>query len=329
MKTWSPIVALLGVLVLFFLLIVFYKTDTMMERDFENIRLRYAVDYASAAAFQSTLEAEDIGLDYTDLDSVTINPTTCLDTFKSLMCLSYGMSMSAENFALLENYIPTAVLATNDGYYIASMQEIDTTPMDTTKGGEYKLTWSLKKPYAIERGNTLYATNLANESWTSVEDSSSGGVVIQQGDTYEGGIDAKEIIKAVNHKISGDISYIVRERNKVSNKIGLDNLFFSPSEVTQSGINAITKPTLLIMMQGVDFAGSQQLSTVSVGGFKTIHKSVVLGFTDVDGIKYYCYEHQATPEQLDNAEDFFNSVEEASQAGYYPHYINLSKPRDL
>ena len=69
------------------------------------------------------------------------------------------MSASEENLAHLDNYIPTGVLCGNNGYYILTMSEDDTTPTDGVKGGEYSLMereklHSKNRKYILCRGYT-------------------------------------------------------------------------------------------------------------------------------------------------------------------------------
>ncbi len=295
----------------------------MIDRSFQEVRLRYAVDYATEAAFRSALEVQDLGLDYSAMDSVVINPSMVLDTFKALMCISYDMAISRENFAHLENFIPFAVLTTNDGYFITSMQEVH---RNTAGGGEFALTWSIKKPYTMLLGNILYGFNLHNESWVSVTESPPNVLLIQDGTTFPPGVSREVLQRSIMNQISGDINFVISERNRLNTTMRWDNVFNLPSGQTALGVNTLVRPSLIILFQGSDFAGTQRLQTVSVGGFRVRRRDVILGFTE-GGVRFYCFEGQLPADRIHLVEDFFFDMESAALAGFSPHPIFIKNPR--
>lgn len=329
MKVWSSIANIIAVLIASFLILVFYQADTIMAKQFDELRLRYALDYATEAAFMSTLEVYDIGIDYVDIDAVNINPSYCLDTFKSLLCLNYDMALSKENFSYIENFIPVAVLLCNDGFYVAQLQEMDDLK-DGNIGGNYALHWKMKKPYTyikepelnISENNPLYSVNLHSEKWTSVFEKG-GSVRIGYGETFPVGINRNKVTTSVTNKITEEIRVAIEERNKMNSK-EWDNTFYLPSELTASGVNNLDRPALLVMLQGVDFGKGGEVNAISLGGVKTERKKVVVGFTE-NGQRYYCYERQLPEDMLENVENFYDDVEEAAMEGYNPHYEYLSR----
>jgi len=326
MKVWSAIFNVFAVLILVMLLVVYRNTAIVHEREFQEMRLAKAVEYSAELAFLQTLEVEDLDIGYSDMASVVINPGTSLDIFETMMCLNYNMSASDENKAHIESYIPTAVLACNDGYYIATLSEVDETPNNDVQGGEYKLKWSVKKPYVVTKGNTKYAVTLHNEDWIAISDS---GGTPGYGEGYInvlGGLNKGEVLRTVNTQIANDMQYQIDYRN--FNKTSWDYKFYLPPVQTTTGVNPIEKPGLLIFMQGVDFAGTQKIDVVNVAGLKTVRKIVVVAFIDDDGNKYYCYESQLPEDMTDNAVLFYNNIDEAARDGYYPHFEYLAKPID-
>ena len=348
MKVWSAIFNLFAVVLLAFLLILFYRTEEVNTRQFEELRLRYAMDYATEAAFRATIGVDDIAIDYVDMDGVQINPSLALETFKAIICLNYDMSLSEENMRHIENAIPTGVLFTRDGYYVLELSEIDTTPKsvaqggDGVTGGEYVLKWSIKYPYKVykERAGKKYwyATSLnplVDGRWTRVE---VGTGTISDGKTFNDliygitGLSAKEVKTEISRLVMNDIAYIIDNRNMQETAIGKMGRFYLPvSSQTETTINNVRRPTLMMFMQGVDFAGNDILDGASVGGAMTVRKRVVVGFRDVGaGIDYYCYERQLTqlekefPGKIFNAIKFFDSMEDAAREGFEPHVLALS-----
>lgn len=327
MKTWSVVFNIFAVLILIMLLVVYYNNAVVIEKEFQEIRLKAAVSYSAEAAFLSTIEVEDIGIEYINLDAVVINPGDCLDVFESMMCLNYNMSPSEENKALIEEHIPVAVLACNDGYYITTLAEIDTTPDNGVMGNEYGLRWSIKKPYTINRDDTLYAVNLRNESWVSVRENN-GNIEVKDGITRPFGATSQEyrniILREINSQITRDMLYQIDKTN--INRKGWDYTFYLPPMQTSTGINPIQKTSLLILLQGVNFASTHRIDVVNIAGLTTVRKKVVIAFIDPEtNIKYYCYEGQLPETLMNYVENYYNNVEEAAMAGYKPHYEYLQK----
>ncbi len=343
MKVWSAIFNLFAVVLIAFLLILFYRTDAVNTRQFEELRLRYAMDYATEAAFRATIGVDDIGIDYTDIDNVQINPSLALETFKAVISLNYDMSLSEENMMHIENFIPTGVLFTRDGYYILELSETDSTPKsvslggDGVTGGEWSLKWSVKYPYKMEKGNYLYAVSLnpvQDEEWTRVE---KGTGQILDGKAFTDpiygytGLNAKEIKTEISKIVMEDINYAINNRNYYNTTNAKMGTFYLPvASQAKTSINNVRRPTLMMFMQGVDFAGEQPIDGASVGGVMTVRKKVVIGFRDNNtGLEYYCYEKQLSKLQDEypgkyTPIKFFDTMEEAAREGYEPHVLALS-----
>lgn len=341
MKVWSAIFNLFAVIMIAFLLILFYRTEDVNSRQFEELRLRYAMDYATEAAFRATIGVDDISIDYTDMDNVQINPSMALETFKAVICLNYDMSLSAENLRHIENSIPTGVLFTRDGYYILDMVEVDTTPKsvaqggDGVTGGEWALKWSIKYPYKIDKGIYWYAASLnpvVDGKWTRVEKDTG---LIEDGKEFNDpifgatGLNAKEIKSEISRLVMVDITYAIDNRNVQNTTNEKMGKFYLPSiSNTETTINNVRRPTLMMFMQGVDFAGSTPIDGASVGGVMTARKKIVVGFRDTNtGTDYYCYEKQLsqlTPASRYSPVRFFDDMEDAARDGFEPHVLALS-----
>lgn len=331
MKVWGSIFNFFALILLMYLMMIGKDIIGANERQFEEIRLRYAVDYATGAAFSSAVESDNIGVTYEDLQGVKLNPNEVLDSFKSIMCLNYDMSLSEANFSMLDRYISFATLITNNGYYIASLQELDTTD-DKVNGGEYGMVWSLKKPYVLDYGTKSVAVALYDESWVLAKENGTG-VVLSRGASFsdlalsEGIVlERGKITDFVNQRLSDDINNTIRTRNEVYREYDGNTFVHIPvTKDSVTGVNAIEKPTFLIGIQGVDFAGPEKLSVTSVGGYKVTRKYRVLAFRE-NGQKYFCYETQIPDSAMDSVEDFYDTMEEAALEGYLPHLEYLSKP---
>lgn len=327
MRVWSSIFNVFAVLMMCGLLVVFYNVDRVMQLDFDTIRLEKAVDYAAEGAFISTLDVDDIDVEYLDLGGVKLNPGNSMDIFTELICLNYNMSISDANKAHIESFIPSAVLAGTDGYYIANMSRVYNNPevgSDGTIENRYK--WSIKKPYVIQREgeNIAYSVDMLNNNWNSVEILGDTAKISYGDKLEEIGVTREDIKIAINTQISRDMLYHIKELNK--HKEEWDYKFYLPITQTKTGVNPIEKPSLLVFLQGTDFASIEKLDSAAVSGLSTERKRFVLSFSE-GGKKWYCFEGQLPPEKQGNVTGIYSTIEEAARAGYMPYYTYLQLPK--
>ena len=171
MKGWSAIFNLFGLMILAFFMMVLHNEIRSNDKDFAELHLQYAVDYATEAAFQASLEGDSLDISYQDLQNIKINPANVLDDFKTTLMMSFDMAMSQMNKDSIDHYIASAVLAVNDGYYIATPQEINSDTASVS-GSQYALKWGMKKPYTIKNGDNDYvAYHLSDEIWVRAKES--------------------------------------------------------------------------------------------------------------------------------------------------------------
>lgn len=170
MKVWNALFNIIGVLIVAFMILVINNLEDVNKRNFEELRLAQAIDYANEGAFRTVVESDSIGTDYTDggLEEIKINPSGVVDAFANIMCLSYDIAPSEENIDYVKQSIVTGVMCAVDGYYILEEFEIDNDPMDSVIGGEFELKWGIKRPYIVYATDNsgeerMYAVNLVNE----------------------------------------------------------------------------------------------------------------------------------------------------------------------
>lgn len=327
MKVWAAVLNIVAVLFLCLFMSDFRSLLEINERDFDQARLNLAVEYATEAMFQKTLEIEDIDTDYSDLSVVHINSSDSLDIFESLMCLNYNMSPSETNMALIEDSIAASVLSSNDGFYITQLSDVDNNPNDEVDGGEKELKWSVKIPYIFEKDGDKYMVNISEEKWAKVEVDRAGiTITLPTEDKYPDGITKQEAIASANAQINKAIIKEIKDRN--TNQEGFKHKVYLPYETTKYGVNPVKGPGVLMFIQNAKYASTESMDAVSVSGFKVIEKATVVGFTDELGNKYYCYDTQMDPIDIGVKYDivnYFQSLEAAAEAGYMPHYDLLSK----
>lgn len=327
------------------------------KQQFNEMRLKYAIDYATDAAFQQAIQGGRLGIDYTDLSSVQILAENTLPAFRSSLALSYDISMSNANLRMIDNYISSAVLVVSDGYYLATEQEVDTTEY-TEQGGVYELKWGLKNPFTIEypwssngvNYTTLVGYSISGEKWKAVEMNNDTKTL----ETYYGDVWTElprgtetvctpstetpfctkyktdlqqDVIREANRQMTQDVNFYITERNgKTGNHIKHDFVYL-PAKQTNTGVNPISKPSLFITMSDVSFAGLKDVSVNSVGGFTVILKKRVIGFEE-NGQKYYAYEGQIPKPKISDISRYFDTIDQAVEAGFVPHLEYLTKPAD-
>lgn len=343
MKIWSALFNMIAVILILFLSIAYFNTTRVLERDFDQARLNLAVEFATRAMFEKTLEIEDLGMDYTELGNVQINSSDALDIFTSLMCINYDMSTSEENKRHIENSIASAVLAGSDGFYITQLVKDDTVKGDGLVGDSKVLRWSPKIPYYVHVNNKTYAINFVEQTYASVNQHKNGAsndstsIMVPTTPGYPLSITDRVALQSVNNQIVDTILNEMKVSN--DNRKSVDYKFYLPVETTAKGVNPIDGPSVLVLMQGVDFASSQRLNSLSVSGYKVVKKIHVVGFLEAaTGRRYYCYTTQLPSEEstLDPSnpdgklyivEDYFDSMRDAAMDNrhYTPHYEFLAR----
>lgn len=327
MKVWSAIFNIFAVLLLVMLSLSYLNVTKVMTRDFDQVRLNQAVEYSTEAAFLGTLSVEDIDIDYSNLDVVSINPSNALDLFETMMCFNYDLSTSKPNKDVIRDSIAIGVLSGSDGFYITQTSQDDTTPGNGVDGGEYTMRWSAKIPYLYKSGNKTYALNIKKQSWVSISNAGLLEIPVDVG--YPSGLSEETILSAVNAQITNTMVEEIERKNINGNTFGFK--FFLPVETTKSGVNPIDGPGILILLQGAPFASSERISAVSVSGYQTTTRINLIAFTEnISGVdrKYYCYEGQMDPADIGSryiVDNYYRNTVAAAKAGYAPHYGLLAK----
>lgn len=153
MKYFSSLFAVIGIAILMVELSLFNNQYELAKRDFDTVRLKYAISYAEEGAFAQSLQSGNIDSDYTDQLAVTCDPTYTLDTFANIMCVNYDMALVDENRQRIMNSVDAACLVNNDGYYMALLSTIQTGTEDKKEevaNEEYEFKWTPKIPFTYE-----------------------------------------------------------------------------------------------------------------------------------------------------------------------------------
>lgn len=329
MKAWDIIFNIFGVLLLMFWIDIMHEQVRVNEKQFNELRLQYAVDYSTEAGFMETIKGANLGLTYTDLASMRIDPAISIDTFKDVFLMNMDMALTKENKLSLDKYITGASLVSSNGYYVADIAEVNNAGQ-LYPGGEYEIRWGLKRPIQIDsqrQGGQYVSYNLINEQWTYVQ----GNGSVKYGQYWDDlpvvGVSRDKIISTLNQDVASAMNKSAVRRSLTYEGGIAETEIYLPFTQTDSGINPITKPSMIIALSGIDFIGTQDLNITSIGGYTVIRKTRVLGYRDADNNKFYAYESQLTGDiENMNVTDIFNTIDEAARAGYNPDFRYIFKP---
>lgn len=345
MKIWSGLLNIFAIVIIAILLIIYYNIYQVNERQFEEIKLQYASDYAALAAFNNALKtASNQETDYSDLTQVQLSPEKVDEMYHSMMRMSYNFSENEQAEGHITNSIVSAVICEAWGYRLLEEVKYDTNLNDTVAAGDSKLQWGVLRPYIVYNSDNtrLYAANICNDKtkeyltydvWAGMADEGTDKAVprILERANYEGtDISKGDVRVAVAKLLNTDLNNEISKRVSTGAYGDIDGLYISFDE-TMTAINSIERPTLLIAIQHSTFLDNGKKSdSYTLSGISAVPKTSVIGFTE-NGVKYYCYAGQ--PLESDGSlkvipiEKTFDTIEEATRAGYQPHWIYLGNPK--
>lgn len=339
MKNWLMIFNFIALGCLAVMLSTFYIQLETAATEYDTDRLSKAIEYSGDMAFNYSLASVNDELTYQDMNQVTLSPNMCLPAFEEMMCLNYDMAIYTDNLKYIEDSIATALLATNDGYYITLMSEVNETV--EAHSNTFEFNWSPKLPYTIKtyddsnKPASEIAVCLGSEKWIRVNINT---LAVTNGVSYadigsiktspdEGSVkspsmslNSETVSRAINTRITNAITQNIDAIADL--RSDKDYSLYIPSEQTSSGLNKISSPSLILVMKDVDFSGQAKVRNAQISGLKVVKKVRVIGYLNDAGQRKYCYESQITDSNKVNlsAHAYFNSVEEAALAGFTPDY---------
>ncbi|MCD1257380.1 hypothetical protein B5M42_000835 [Paenibacillus athensensis] len=326
------------VAVLFFasLIIGLLKYADKEKNEIEQLKLSYAIDYATDAGSMAMLKTGRLNMDYTDTKSVTVDPNLALDTFLDVFCFNYDLQPTAANKALIKDYIPVAAVAGFDGYYLASPQLVSNGggnyPDNYSAGAagedvDWDVVFGMKLPYTYTFGSTSYALNMGLEYTLALNGSD---LVKQPGlpPTAAGPMSKMQARNHITTLVSNDMASTINRIN--ANNPNWHHAFYIPSQLTTfSGVNSIEGPSFLVLLQNLTLSTAKPISGFSVSGSRIDSTRMLVGYRR-NLTKYYAYADEAPPTSImDNQaiEKVFETPKEAAldQYNYDFNYITQNK----
>lgn len=279
-------------------------------KEYEELRLSIALDYCTDAAADIMLDTDDLGTDYKELGNIKVNPQIALETFVELFMMNYDMAMTEENKEYVENnFMPVFCVAGYDGYYVASHSKA----YEDSHGSSYDLAFGPKLPYTYKpKGSSAYyGLNMGAVNCLKIEEN-----IMSTVSGRPPGLNSKdEVIKVINSTLTDAISHAILEENDGDGV--WSNTFFLPSNLTTyTGVQPVTGPSVLAMVQNVDLTTGKKVSAFSIAGSRVNLERMVAGYSR-NGQLYYSYVDKLPPGVTkDNALDMFTNTTDAARAGY-------------
>jgi hypothetical protein len=280
--------------------------------ELEKLKLSYAIDYSSDAAILNLLSSLDLEMDYANKGYVSADPNMALDTFVDVFLFNYGVGIDNTNRAHVKmNFMPVFVVAMFDGYYMGTPRVVKNAvdyPEGAINDGDWALQFSPKLPYTYVNGGASYALNMGGDYSFRM----SGNILSKEFGLPPGIASKADIRRQITKIISSDISYHIDKANE--NNPNWSNTFYIPGDITTlSNVSPLEGPSILAIVQNVDFATSRKIGAFSVGGSKIQTARMIAGYTRV-GRKYYCYADKM-PASV-TAESIYATMDEAAKDGY-------------
>ena len=226
MNKFIGIVSLVGIFFMMIMMLAFNNYSQKARMETKNVHLTYAVDYATDAAVDALLDSPDLGMDYGTEGKIELDPNKALDVFVDTFLLNYGLPASAQNRELVRsNYMPVFVVATYDGYYMASLENVKSAvdaPENAPIDIDQTLIFYPKMSYKYVNGGVSYALNFGAKDYLSIS-----GSTMAKGTGYPPGLNSKEeVLAEINKVISTDIAYRIETLNELNPNYA--NSFFIP-----------------------------------------------------------------------------------------------------
>lgn len=253
-------------------------------KEFESIHLAYAIDLCSdASAFKMTT-SDDINADYQDFESIEVNPQIALDTFIDMMCFNYGLYPNEENRKEMMNYIPNFTIAGYDGYWMAQPACIEDTDITI-----YEMIFTPKLPYKAQEGTDYFALNMGGKTAIKLRgDDLTKTFTRVSVDKLPNKLNDPNMRQSIiNKTLTDSIGSAVNSLNAGDNQ--WKNTFYVPSNLTKyTGVNPVTGPSVLALVQNVDLITGKKASAFSITGAKITTAKPIVAYVK-NGVKLYAY----------------------------------------
>ena len=268
-------------------------------REFESLRLSYAIDLCSDAAAFKMMDTDNINADYQTMSQAQVNPQVAMDTFVDMFCFNYGMLPTSTNREMVMNkYIANLTVAGYDGYWMAQ----PTCVVDDYEKTQYSLAFTPKLPYSTKADGDYFALDMGSSKAIKLMTNSSGKatsfarVKVKDLPYNEFGSLASYDVRqtTINRILTDSIGTSINAINTADSQ--WKNTFYVPGNLTKfTGVNPVNGPSILALVQNVDLTTGRKADAFSITGAKVTTARPIIGYTckshddPTQTIKKYCY----------------------------------------
>lgn len=287
-----------------------YVDEDKVEND--ERRLGKVIDNATEGALTTILLTGNVTSDYDRVSDLNIDPYIALEAFASNVLTSYGMADTLENrMGFKLDNVPVFVVALSNGYYIASIQQSKATT-DGTK--RFDLVFSPKKAYTYKASNgIIYSLGMNGEYHYAV--ATNGETFYTKGPAP--GLDVDKTNLHITKHITSDIKGTIDSYMETNNSGWISN-FYLPEEISEMDYketNLIEGPSIIALVQNVNFGFKRPIDMVSVAGNKINLNRGIVGYSR-NGIRYYTFSDKLPAGTT--VSEVFDNMKEAAEKGYTP-----------
>lgn len=320
MKSWFSIVDFVGLFVLMIIMATTFNRMNIYEQEYNAQRLSKATEYSTEAAFSETLAQNNADTDYTKLVSVKMDNRKTLDTFDDMMCFNYGLTRTDRSKSAIEDSIRGGFLAFDDGFYLLSLEK--------DSDSSQKLMWTPKLPYTkVDDKRRTIAFNLQDKSYHEAEEKN-GTVICKTGKDAETELNLGSNFgrlkrEAISNSLTDAITWSVDNNDAIRGEAEFGT--YVPSKQTENGINSVSAPTIMFILQGGGYTGEVAHENVALTGYRAIHKVRTIAYIR-NGQKKYTYEWQIPTSETPDIIEYYDTPEKAAADGYTPDYDYIFRP---
>lgn len=287
----NKVIGILLIIPCIFLIFMYMASYSILDADyneFEEYRLEKINNYATDAAVQELLLADDLDQNYENTDMVTINPDMARDAFLSVLAISYDMNITQDLMKTLSaQYLDMFIVCAYDGYYVYTKDGLSRAGSDKVDYSSYSY---IKYPYVYEHkdaaGNidARYAFSMDYDH--IMYKLTEHGIDAIDPDDVTVDFSKEQALSIINTTINREVNHRLEEM-AANGSLGSVMI---PAAATKVGTvnNNIENVSVLAFVNNINFTTSKRLNSFSLGGAKIKEVRQIACYVR-GGKKYYAF----------------------------------------
>ena len=306
---------------------VLYETEQRRQ----DIQSDYATD---AAVLLMLYETPDLGLDYSELSNIMVDPQVALDTFEAVMIRGLGWSDEEYTREYFEDsYMPFFIVCAYDGYYVYGV--VREQAGDTFKSTIYPKIWSPKIPYAetVKNGSKTFINmyNLGTDTYNVYDYETNTFKSMYYKDGQHGSKAGANNATTTDMKVAvaNQLTEACQKSLIAAKGDVVEESIIIPSSFSEWSSNRpVEYPTVLAYVNAITGNTKYEHATFAIGGSRiqegNYYIAYVKNYTDVNGVAHSVksYTSAIYRDVVENelgykVDKVFTSQTDAALSGYY------------